>query len=65
MYLHVKFHVVKCIMHIVFKASVKRRLGGKALQRIEASGRLSFLSKVSRGDGAARPETTTAQASTV
>jgi hypothetical protein len=27
---------------IVFKASVKRRLGGKALQRIEASGRLSF-----------------------
>jgi hypothetical protein len=38
---------------IVFKASVKRRLGGKALQWIEAFGRLSFLSKASRGDGTA------------
>jgi hypothetical protein len=44
-----------CGVSIVFKASVKR-------QRIEASGRLSFLSKASRGDGVARPETTTAQA---
>jgi hypothetical protein len=33
---------------IVFKASVKHRLVGKAHQGVEASGRLSFLSKASR-----------------
>jgi hypothetical protein len=36
------------ILNIVFKASVKRRLGGKAHQGVEASGRLSSLSKASR-----------------
>jgi hypothetical protein len=33
---------------IVFKASVKRRLGAKAHQGVEASHHLSFLSKASR-----------------